>query len=138
MTESHLEKAPWITRHRRWVMAAWLGYWLVIFLLTHIPMPAAPSAPQHADKLVHFLMYGGLAFLTGLWLSVRQPLTSRVLLKAWAIGAIYGGLDELSQIPLPSRSGDIWDFLCDAVGAAIGVLALAIASRLWPRLWSVE
>ena len=46
-------------RVRRWVAAALLAYWCLIFTLTHVPT----GLPAHSDKVAHLLMYLGLGFL---------------------------------------------------------------------------
>jgi VanZ family protein len=35
---------------------------------------------------------------------------------------IYAALDELAQVPIPGRTGDIQDWIADAFGVCIGLL----------------
>lgn len=116
---------PWL----RWMLAA---YWLGIFLLTHWPKFPTPVTPTllPADKIVHFTLYSGLAWLLAAHAGYIWPgLGSRTLgPRLWQIGLIvgcYALFDEVTQ-PLCDRDCDVWDLLCD--WAATGFV-LAIAAR---------
>jgi polysaccharide biosynthesis protein VpsQ len=69
------------------------------------------------DKLGHFLLMGGLAFLLNLSLHCRKV---RVFHTSWLLGSVLvlclAGLEELSQAFLPTRNFDGLDFLADVAG----------------------
>jgi len=90
---------------------------------TLFPVPAPP--PSHwfqIDKLLHFLSWGGLAFLA-------YPLTDRAW-PAFGLVGLHGALIELIQIPVPGRSGEVLDLVADLLGAAVGVM---VSRWLWRR-----
>jgi len=84
----------------------------------------------HLDKLAHFALYMGLA-----WLIARAFVNlSRWSLRAivgvsWVLAAGYGLVDEWHQSYVPGRHADGFDLLADALGAAA-------ALGLWVKLTS--
>ena len=113
-------------------MVVFLAYWLVCFVLTHLPIPqeesSLPDIP-HADKIAHFGMYFLLAFAMAFIVNRScQPLTAArrlgTFMLAVLICALYGIFDELSQNWVPTRSADVLDWLTDLAGATAGVMVL--------------
>jgi VanZ family protein len=103
------------------------GYWLALFVATHLPndMPILPSG--RSDKLVHFAAYAILAVLLATtWQLTAGHLTARHLVVLWIAIVLYGAIDEWTQIPV-GRDCNLWDWTADAVGA---LTALAIFARL--------
>ena len=82
--------------------------------------------PSPYDKLVHAgvfaVMAGAIGYASGLR---RWPM----LLLAWLGAVAVGVLDEWHQISLPGRNASMDDLTADAVGAAIGALALLARDR---------
>ncbi len=84
-----------------------------------------PSTPGYIptppfDLLAHFAVYAVLTALVWLALAGRYP---------WlvvAIVAVYGGADELRQLGLPNRDGNVADFAADLVAALTVTLALSV------------
>ena len=107
----------------RAVLAIWISYWCVLFVLTHIPMAQGPIRFQHADKVEHVVAYFGLTMLGGWRLALRHRHVSRALLWRWAAAyALYGIADEALQ-PLVERTLSLGDWLADAAGIVVGTLA---------------
>ena len=78
---------------------------------------APPGPPQRfGDKVVHAVVYGGMAFM--LWLGLAKRWAVGVFLVLLAIGAG----DEIHQSFTPGRFADPLDLLADAVGAAVVLL----------------
>ena len=83
------------------------------------------------DKLLHALVFGGLALLLARALHFLRPKTSlsKKLALGCAAASLIGLLLEVCQSCTLYRSGDPWDWLADTVGAllangvAFGVLA---------------
>ncbi len=117
---------------RRFVAAALLVYWIVLFAATHVPIRRAPVSIPGADKVVHFVGYGVLGLLLTFWVGLRRPLSGKVLLATVLILATYGAIDELLQIPV-GRTCDIADWVFDLLGASLGVLTIALLNRFRPR-----
>lgn len=81
-----------------------------------------------ADKIVHFCMYFGLAFVAScnyIYVNRGEISINRLLLGAILIPILYGGLLEILQANFFSREGDWWDFLANTLGA-LSAIPLAI------------
>lgn len=109
--------------------AALWCYWLLLFVLTHLPKVPKFPGPHLSDKVVHFVAYAiltGLALASGAWgnLSLRQRVWQWVpLLLA------YGAIDELLQ-PIVGRHADAMDFMADAAGVmVVSLVAILLPSR---------
>jgi VanZ family protein len=84
------------------------------------PGPAAWIPPLISNAL-HVPLYAGLGFLYARALTFGARLKGRrAALLALALGAAFGGLDELYQSLIPGRSTAFGDWLADTAGAAIG------------------
>lgn len=110
-------------------------YWLAIFIGTHMPQGVQELGWVN-DKLLHSGAYTGLAFLLAATLTTLRVRHGALLLPL-IISAVYGCLDELSQIPVPGRHAEVADWVADVAGAGVGVLAfsifsLALAKRVAP------
>lgn len=82
-----------------------------------------PAEELSIDKLFHFTAYAILAgLLATAWQVSCGILTARHLRWVWCAAAIFGALDELTQIAV-NRDCSIWDWSADATGAAVGLLA---------------
>lgn len=122
------------THHRRlltWLLA---GYWVTLFVSTHMRMPNLGDLPRHSDKMMHFVAYAGLSFLLALRWSVARRLTWRHYGIIFAITAVYAVIDELLQtIPALNRTGDPLDALADCCGSAIGLGLFALSRAAFRR-----
>ena len=74
------------------------------------------SVPSGADKLVHFLMYGVGGVLAA-WAAYVQGRRAGWL--GLALVVLTGVVDELRQSTIPTRDGDVMDWVADAAGALI-------------------
>lgn len=98
--------------------------------------PADPSSLQVNDKVAHAVVFLGLALvcapLAGHWLLhwQREPRAVRGALGCAAYSVVVGGLLELWQSRIPHRTADVWDWVADAVGAAV---AASVLAALLPR-----
>jgi len=107
------------------LIAALAGYWLALFLSTHLPALPGPMKVSGLDKLAHCAAYAGLAFLfAAVWLGWKRH--SWPVFAAIASGlAIYGILDEISQVPV-GRTADVYDWFADLLGISLGLLLHAV------------
>jgi VanZ family protein len=100
-------------------------YWLALFVATHLPA-SSPLLPRNvSDKLLHGAAYAVLAVLfAGAWQSAAGRLTLAHLRWVWIVLVLYGGIDELLQIPV-RRKASVGDWIADALGAAAGLALFA-------------
>ncbi len=108
------------------------GYWLVIFAATHVPLPPRELPATQLDKLVHAVMYAGFAFLIAWNGSARGWRRGPTALVVLAGTALYGVLDELSQIPV-GRSAELADWLADLAGGVLGLAAFWLVAAVVRR-----
>lgn len=91
---------------------AWTGYALALTVSSLAPVDLS-GAPEHGDKLLHFLAY---CLLVLFW----PPAWSGILGRFAMASALGLGL-EIAQGVLPTgRFADPWDALANALGAAVG------------------
>ena len=119
-------------RKRRVAAAVLAGYWIVLFIGTHIPQPELVLPENTSDKLLHFAAYFGLAFLLAMFRSTKRVLTLRDCIVTWAVVAAFAAFDELSQMPV-GRDADVLDWLTDMSGAAAGMVLFGVGSVLIGR-----
>jgi VanZ family protein len=105
-----------VRRLRAWAPA--LLYMAGIFVASAQPTVRLPRV-DHSDKMLHFAAYGGL----GATLAYAGARTGLGPLPLIAIGALYGASDEIHQGFVPGRTPDLLDWVADALGAIVGVLA---------------
>ena len=115
---------------RRLAMAATLGVVLMIAWGSLSPAEELPSNLPW-DKLNHLVAYAALALVAGL--AGLRPWRAAVL------AIIYGVVIEFAQMAVPGRLGaDPADMLANALGAALGLAALAMARRFLNRDGAAE
>jgi len=118
-----------------WPSLVWA---LFILLLTGLPGNYFPSVVNFfdwlsPDKVVHLILFGGQVFwiLFGFreqYFSGRNRIT--IMVSALSIGIVYGLLTEvLQRYVFIGRSGNVYDFIADALGAIIGILAFYLLYR---------
>lgn len=101
-------------------------YWTAIFVGTHMPVDARVLGPFY-DKILHFGAFAGLAFLLAAALRALRRRRGSPLLP-WAIAAVYGCIDELTQMAIPGRHAGFGDWFADVLGAGAGVFAFGVLS----------
>ena len=106
-------------RIERWSLCCALVLLAQIFTLGSLPFEIV----EPWDKVWHFLAYGALTLL--LWIATRGH---RPVLVVAAV-MLLGGIDELRQAWLPSRSADPFDFLADLAAAFTTAACIGFFSR---------
>lgn len=115
------------TIRRCWFYAPALIVAAVIAVLSLMENPQMGLLDRYGDKFWHTMMYVGLAFVLmgGLILDKRRSWGYAVV--AWVASMGYGGLMELLQEWCTvSRTGDLYDWYADMLGALAGVVATYI------------
>jgi VanZ family protein len=123
---------------RRWLaLAAIVVYWLLLFVLTHLPGEDRPQAEQweipHLDKLVHAMAFAGLAALASVAVASFRTVTWPVFVGIAATLALYAAMDELTQGLVRFRVPDYRDWVADIVGIVAGCFLFWIVQRALVR-----
>lgn len=98
-------------------------YVLLIFFLSSRPYLHSPGPDfELKDKLVHLVEYLilGLLLIAAAGRLVCKTKAGTFLLFL-AIGASIAALDEVLQNHVPGRSMDVYDWVADVLGVAVGV-----------------
>ena len=106
------------------------GYWMLIFVGTHLP-GAAQFDPQVNDKIQHF----GAFFLLGTLLCYVTT-SSRWLVRFATIGLVgmtYAAVDEITQSWIPGRYPDVRDFVADSIGLWSAIACYIAAKLIWRK-----
>ncbi len=80
-------------------------------------------------KYAHFFIYFVLGILLMNAFRKSQVSQRKIILLSFGICVIYAITDELHQVFVPGRSGQLTDILIDSAGAALGVMCYLIVSR---------
>jgi VanZ family protein len=122
--------------HPFWRMAsgfALAGYWLALFVATHIPRPPEVLSISNGDKVLHLGAYAGLALLAAWYSKLRWPTARRRYLVIFLLLIAYGVLDELLQIPV-ERSAEVADWMADVAGVSLGLGIYFVVSSVWTSI----
>jgi VanZ family protein len=109
-------------------------YWIALATLTHVPkLPTVRLAP--GDKTAHYVAYAILAFLLSWVWTASGRAFPKGMLVVLPVTILYGAIDELTQIPVPGRYGEWYDWYADTTGAVTGTLLFWASQRLlkWSR-----
>lgn len=99
-------------------------YWILLFVFTSIPTDTVPKFFGTQDKVEHFGAYFLLSVLLCLTLHFQKKnpgLSNRAVFVTFILIIIYGALDELHQLLVPGRSGEVLDWIADALGGGCGI-----------------
>ncbi len=104
-----------------------------VFIAGTSPQP--PTIPldfSQRDKVLHFLVFGGMAVLIGRALRFGWPAArrGRQHLVAAGVATLLGALLEVWQSFVPGRAMELLDWVSDALGAALATsIAHVLAGR---------
>lgn len=115
-----------MVRSARFFLVLAIIWFLIVSVLFCLPGSALPSAgwmgALQFDKWVHIGIFSVLVFLWSRALTINHKI-SLALLSLAAIG--YGFVVEVVQDQfITNRSFDVYDLAADAVGIAVGLVAL--------------
>ena len=101
----------------KWLPALFI-FAISFYLSSQSTIQQIPAFP-HADKLVHFICFGGLAFWVAFACNLSENQKIKILIPT-VIVSIYGIIDEIHQSFTPGRSSTISDWIADTLGALFG------------------
>ena len=113
----------------RIAIVALAGYWVLLFIGTHIPANRLLAQLHQSDKVLHTCAFAGLAFLMAWAIPTNMCKLHQNTLMAALVSVVYAGLDELLQIPV-GRNADWYDFYADCFGICLGLSAYTIARAI--------
>ncbi len=101
----------------------------IVWLSSQTHYPLGVTLPPPFDKVAHFLAFAPLGgFLELAWRRTHPYIPNRRRMLVIFVGVtLFAASDELHQYFVPGRSCDLYDWMADTVGGAIG---LALASLL--------
>jgi VanZ family protein len=112
---------------------------LLRWLLPGLSTEAIDGWVTGIRKAAHVTEYAVLAGLV--WRALRKPVKENPRPWDWkqaglalACAAAYAASDEFHQSFVPSRQGQVTDWLFDVVGATLGLLGLWLLGR-WRKRW---
>lgn len=125
----------WLKRHPAiylWLpVVAWMGLIFALSAQPDLPHPDMGWADFLVSSLAHAFVFGVLALLWTRALGHR----SHVAWLAFFLTMLYAVSDEFHQAFVPGRVPDVWDLLCDGVGAGLVLLGWAWwRERRWSGL----
>ena len=105
----------------------WMG---IIFFLSTLPESITPGRDILSDKVCHASEYFILAFL--ILFALQRTTQVRFSTSFWitlAWGAVYGLIDEIHQLYVPTRQFDVRDLAADVCGVVALFFILWILQR---------
>lgn len=105
------------------------SYTILLLVASLLPMqPIEVQTPFfEPDKLVHFGLYFIFSVLLYACLKKRYGMRFYQLLTVIIISCFFGGLIEILQ-PLAGRSCDLYDWIFDIAGSALGAVSYFLYS----------
>ena len=110
----------------RIIAALLVMYWAALLVATHLPGSGGGLPPLIWDKALHAGAFTGLTFLLLLAWNWGRPATLVNYATVLLLVAGYGALDELTQLLVPLRNADVWDWVADVIGAIGGAVFYAL------------
>lgn len=127
---------------RRWVATALVVLAILYLTLVPRPLPDNDIDIPGLDKVVHAVMFFGLAFVATIDSSRRgkrfyRPTNPRSLIVIAILVVVFGGAIEIAQdLMNMGRGGDILDFIADCVGACFGTWLGSLVINSWLKHYS--
>ncbi len=109
-----------------------IAYAILIFWLSSLEKPLGIELEiANIDKLIHLLEYAVFGFLLirAIRGSDARLSVSVAVAMAFAIGTLYGLIDELHQTVVPGRFAEVSDFIFDSLGTFIGAMIFNVGRR---------
>jgi VanZ family protein len=105
-----------------------IGVAIGIWLLSSQSILPHPKGILGFDKLQHLVAYGVFAGTLALWFPLDwiKAHVLKIIIFAACLGSVYGITDEVHQYFVPGRDCNIWDWLADTIGAALGASAVVL------------
>lgn len=107
---------------------------LAEFFLRLFGMAADEAAVSLADNVIRNIAHGFIFFVLGLFVSYAfETVNIREFANAgltFIVSSIYAVSDEVHQIFIPGRAGQLIDFLIDALGIVIAIIVYQLIKTI--------
>ena len=80
-------------------------------------------------KSAHFIGYMILGILVFIFICQFEDINKKFIIS-WIICIIYAASDEIHQLFVPGRSGQVRDVLIDSAGSFLGIFLMTICRKL--------
>lgn len=122
-------------RHALLKLAAMVVVGVTLFFLFSLgSKPVAVGlVPAPWDKVAHGVLFAFLAFIGGFSASILDLPRRQLFTATFIMAVLLGALDEWHQLSLPGRHAGFDDLACDAAGALVGLIALALSGLVRPK-----
>ncbi len=120
-------KVPRAATFAATVLAAILA--IAIFCVSSIHGSNLPRNISPFTTIAHFCEYAVLGALIAISSRAWTSTDSMSAIAAIAISSAYGISDEIHQLFVPGRTCDVFDWLADTAGAAVGAAAAILVMR---------
>ena len=84
-------------------------------------------------KLAHFSLYAIGGIIIFLHVNLYEITEKRKVITSWTIGTAYAITDEIHQLFVPGRSGEIRDVFIDSLGIIIGIIIIRLIFKMIKR-----
>jgi len=131
-----MNETPFYRDVRIWLLLVAILYTLALIWGTHSPREPWPELTiGRRDKLMHLLAYFGLTLLWSLvFRGWHRP--SWAFFAGMVAGiAAFGATDELTQMLVPGRSCELFDWTADIIGMTLGLGVFALSQAIF---WAEE
>ena len=91
-----------------------------------LPVPLLEFLKQKIRKVAHFSVYCLLGIFATLWMRQTKIKKKAAFPAAWILAVVYACTDELHQLFVPGRAGQLRDIAIDSLGALLGVLLVGM------------
>ena len=105
------------------IAIGWFAFLGLLYFASTSPQLSPPEA-YHADKILHVVVYGAMAFIPALFLKRINPVIIIILLLS-----IFGAGIELAQNSVEGRTGSNEDAIANFIGALLGGVVGYIIGR---------
>ena len=85
-------------------------------------------------KIAHFSIYTLVGLLLMSFVSTYDLQENKRIMISLGIGALYATSDEIHQLFVPGRSGQVSDVILDSMGVLLGILIVLTALELYKKI----
>lgn len=85
-------------------------------------------------KIAHFLLYTLGGMLIFLFINLYKIKPNNKVLISWLIGTVYAITDEIHQLFVIGRSGEIRDICIDSLGVITGIIILLLVLKVIEKI----